>query len=306
MSVTLNMNNWKYPPEWTKQTGTILIFPKKESDWNCCFERVKKDFILFIKAIAKFQKVFLILEENIEIKIKNVEIIKNIKTNDTWARDSLALTIFQNNKKDFLNYQFNGWGKKFPSKLDNRISEQFFQENLIFSPFIIDGGAIETDGENLLITRSSILNRNRYQKFKKGVIEKSFAKYLGVSNIIWLKNSFLAGDDTDGHIDMLARFGENNEVFYSLDNIGDEIKSHLPNKMFIKLPHPIFKDTPATYLNFIFVNGGLLFPTYGIQEDKVAFKIFKKSFPNRRVIPIDSRTFIQQGGSLHCLTMQVF
>jgi len=300
------MNNWKYPPEWNPQKGTILIFPKKDSDWNCCFDEVKKDFIFFIKAIAEFQTVYLILEEYIEINIPNVEVIKNIKTDDTWARDSLALTIFKNGKRDFLNFQFNGWGNKYPAYFDNRISESFFQNNLIFNPFIIDGGAIETDGENLLVTKTSILNKNRHQLNRKYDIENSLKKNLGVSNIIWLENSFLAGDDTDGHIDMLARFGENSEVFYSLNNIGEEIKSYLPNKRFIKLPHPTFQDTPANYLNFIFVNGGLLFPTYGVKEDKQAFKIFQIHFPNRKIIPIDSRIFIQQGGSLHCLTMQIY
>jgi len=299
------MNNWKYPPEWNRQTGTILIFPKKDSDWNCCFDEVQRDFLFFIKAIAKFQTVYLILEENIDIQIPNVEIIQNIKTDDTWARDSLALTIIQDNgKKDFIDFQFNGWGNKFPAYFDNRISEHFFQDNLIFNPFIIDGGAIETDGDNLLVTRTSILNKNRYQFNRQEDIEVSLKKYLGVSNIIWLENSFLAGDDTDGHIDMLARFGENNEVFYSLDNIGDEIKLHLPNKTFVKLPHPTFKNTPATYLNFIFVNGGLLIPTYKVKEDEEALKIFQIYFPTRKIIPIDSRIFIQQGGSLHCLTMQ--
>ena len=308
----LNNNSYRYLPEWREQKGTILIFPKRGSDWNCCFDRAVKSFTHLIKAIAKYQKVYLILEEDITLDIPNVEIIKGVKTNDTWARDSLGLTVFHNEKRYILNYQFNGWGNKFDSSLDNKITENLFQKNLfqdsklINSPLIIEGGAVETDGKVLLVTETSILNINRGQKDSRKIIENSFRKYLGVSEIIWLKNSFLAGDDTDGHIDMLARFGENGEILYFLDEVGDEIMESLPNRKYIKFPTPSFEDFPTTYLNFIFVNGGILFPTYGVKEDMEAMEIFRTTFPKRDIIPIDSRTFIQQGGSLHCLTMQLY
>jgi len=300
-----------YPPEWNLQKGTVIIFPKKDSDWKCCFDEVSKHYLEFIKAIAKYQKVYLILEENIDIDIKNVEIIKNVKTDDTWARDSLGLTIFKNGEKYILNYQFNGWGGKFNSSLDNQITETLFLKNffkkskLINSSFIIEGGAIETDGKNLLVTETSILNRNRNQADSKDKIESSFKQYLGISKIVWLKNSYLAGDDTDGHIDMLARFGENGEILYFLDEVGDEIKRSLPNKKYIKLPTPKFCEYPATYLNFIFVNRAILIPIYNIPEDIEAYNIFVEIFPNRDIVKIDSSIFIQQGGSLHCLTMQL-
>lgn len=305
-------NSFFYPPEWEKQSGTILIFPKEESDWNCCFDEVKTKFIEFIEKIAKYQKVYLI--GNIELNTSNVETIKDIPIDDTWGRDSLPLTIFKNGEKYILNYQFNGWGGKFDATRDNQITyhlaqKGFFQKDRVINlPYIVEGGAIETNGEILLVTESSTLNINRGQDNKKSreEIEESFKKYLGVKRVIWLKESFLAGDDTDGHIDMLARFSDKDTILYSLEAIGDELKRELPEKRFFKLPSPKFGDAPATYLNFIFVKGAVLVPTYGVDEDREALEIFKDVFRDREIVSVDSSIFIQQGGSLHCLTMQLY
>lgn len=302
---------YKYAPEWETQNGTIAIFPKKDSDWGCCFDEVSKSFLDFLTKISKYQKVYLILEEKIEINIANIEIIKDIKTNDTWARDSLFLRVEKENKNYYINYQFNSWGGKFDFDFDNKISERLSEKgfieknNLINIPLIIEGGAIETNGETLLITESSTINSNRNQENSKLEVELSLKKYLGVSKIIWLNNSYLAGDDTDGHIDMLARFANKNTILYSLDNIGDELKLKLPNMKYIKLPNPNFSEFPATYLNFIFVNGAVIIPIYNLKSDSKALSIFKQVFQDREIISVDSRSFIKQGGSLHCLTMQI-
>ncbi len=309
------MKNYIYPPEWENQRGTILIYPQRDSDWGCCFDEVEERFAEFIITIAKYQKVYLISDEPIIIdeleNNENFENISGISSNDTWSRDSLALSVFKNGKPVFIKYQFNGWGGKFDASLDNQISEilkndNFYNGDLIIEPLYIEGGAIETNGEILLLTESSILNSNRGQENSRDEVEKSLINYLGAKKIVWLENSYLAGDDTDGHIDMLARFADSNTILYSLPEIGSEITQKLPNCTLIKVPHPNYDKFPATYLNFIFVNGAILLPIYGVETDEEAIRIFQDVFPDREIVPIDSTYFIRQGGSLHCLTMQLY
>jgi agmatine/peptidylarginine deiminase len=305
-------SSYSYPPEWVQQSGTILIFPKEDSDWGCCFRDVEEKFLSFIKAIAKYQKVYLISDR--EFHIDNVEVISGVETDDTWARDSLGLTIFKDKKRYLLNYQFNGWGGKFDATFDNQITKNlaehgFFDKSRVIElPYIVEGGAIETNGDTLLVTESSTLNSNRNQESSesRSEIEKSFKEYLGVERVIWLKESYLKGDDTDGHIDMLARFANRETILYSLDSVGNELKERLPEMRFVQLPSPSFGDFPATYLNFIFVNGAILVPVYGLDSDKEAIQIFRDTFPDRDIVEVDSSIFIQQGGSLHCLTMQLY
>ncbi len=305
-----------YPAEWQTQRGTIAIYPNRDSDWGCCFAEVEIRFKEFLKKMADFQPVFLISTEQINLNLISKYEIKNIsgiEINDTWGRDSLAISIFDNNgKAKFIKYQFNGWGGKFDASLDNKISAElaklgFYENNEMFvENLFIEGGAIETNGEILLLTESSILNENRFQENSRDEVELNLKKYLGAKEIIWLKNSFLAGDDTDGHIDMLARFSDKNTILYALPEVGEEISQKLPNMKLIKVPHANFGEFPATYLNFIFVNNAILLPIYGIETDDQAIEIFKTVFKDREIVPVDSRFFIQQGGSLHCLTMQIY
>lgn len=306
------LNSFVYPPEWEQQNSTILIFPQRGGDWDCCFDEVVESFINLISVIAKYQKVYVI--GDIKLNIDRVEVISQIPINDTWGRDSLPLNIFRDGTSYFLNYQFNGWGQKFDSYYDNLIThnlikQSFLKYNSVINlPYVVEGGAIETNGEVLLVTESSILNQNRGQDNieAKQKIEESFYKYFGVKQVVWLKNSFLENDDTDGHIDMLARFVDKNTIFYSLDSVGRELKNKLPNMRYIQLPSPTLRNYPATYLNFIFVNGAVLIPIYGVIEDQKAISIFKNFFLKREVVSIDSSLFIKQGGSLHCLTMQIY
>lgn len=299
-----------YPPEWHKQRGTIFIVPQPHHDWGCCFDEVVESFRYFVSVVSKYQKVYLIGDLGGEY-----EEIENIPTDDTWTRDTLPLTIFdKNGNRYFLNYQFNGWGGKFDFSNDNLITQRlsnigfFPKERIINLPYIVEGGAVETNGDILLVTKSSILNRNRNQNSEESrrEIENSFYQYLGVEKVVWIDNSYLEGDDTDGHIDMLARFGDRKTILYSLDEVGNELKEKLADFQYIQLPNPKFGEFPATYLNFIFVNGAVLIPTYGVAEDREAIEIFRKIFPDRKVEPINSSIFIRQGGSLHCLTMQLY
>jgi agmatine/peptidylarginine deiminase len=302
-------------PEWSEQKGTILIFPKEDSDWNCCYDEVVRSFINFLNEIRKRQKLYLITH-NIEYSKyrigddHNIEFFE-IETNDTWGRDSLGV----DSGTAIIDFQFDGWGGKFDASLDNQITENlkakdFYSQNITTSNLTIEGGAIETDGEVLLLTDSAVAERN--SEVPKEELQKELLNLLNLKRAVWLKDSYLQGDDTDGHIDMLVRFADKEKIlYYQKSGLEKELKEAFPDRELIPVPTPDKREfngevLPLTYLNFIFVNGAVLLPIYGVKQDSEAIELFQKTFLDRDIIPIDSSIFIRQGGSLHCLSMQVY
>jgi len=302
-------------PEWSKQRGTILVFPREDSDWNCCYDEVINSFINFLNAIRREQKVFLITH-NIGYSLykigddQNIEFFE-IETNDTWGRDSLGI----DNGTQIVDFQFDGWGGKFDASLDNQITQnlkakEFYKKDIVTTKLTIEGGAIETDGETLLLTDTAVADRN--PDVSKDELEERLLKLLNLKRAVWLKDSYLDGDDTDGHIDMLVRFANKKQIlYYQKDKLENELKEAFPDRELIAVPTPDKREfnsdvLPQTYLNFIFVNGAILLPIYGVKQDSEAIELFQRLFSDRKVIPIDSTIFIRQGGSLHCLSMQVY
>ena len=278
-----------------------------------------------------------ILDKKTENKL---QIIQNINFNDTWARDSLGLILKTDDKKLVLDFNFNAWGGKFDAELDNKITENLFKKNIYSELYnqdlnylklenFVEGGALETNGELLIATTKSIINQNRFSENKKSEIEEIFKKYFSINEILWLENGDLPNDDTDSHIDLLVRFANKKDILYTdyrtFDKNIDEEIYHSLKKMekelidfnnskdnfynLIPVPTPVYKYQdefyPASYLNFIFVNNAIILPIYGTKTDDLAVEIFHKAFPDREIITQDSTTFIRQGGSFHCLTMQL-
>jgi agmatine/peptidylarginine deiminase len=301
-------------PEWSRQKGTILIFPREDSDWSCCYDEVVISFVNFINAIRKEQKVYLVTH-NIEYsryKIgddHNIEFFE-IETNDTWGRDSIGI----DSGTAIVDFQFDGWGGKFDASLDNQITKSLkakgFYNQTIKTNLTIEGGAIETDGEVLLLTDSAVADRN--PQVPKEKLEKELLTLLNLKRAVWLKDSYLEGDDTDGHIDILVRFADKNKIlYYKKSEMEKELKEAFPDRELIAVPTPEKREfngetLPQTYLNFIFVNGAVLLPIYGVKQDSEAIELFQKLFADRKIVPVDSSIFIRQGGSLHCLSMQVY
>jgi agmatine deiminase len=346
-------NQIKISPEWKTQKSTILIIPHKETDWKCCFDEVLQNYLELIINILKYQNITLLthssINKNYMKKLKlidknsknSIKIFENIEFNDTWARDSLGLVLkTEDHNYAILDFQFNGWGGKFNATLDNQITEFLYQNNsyqdilnrkIEYIKFnnIIEGGALETNGEVLIITKKSILNENRDSLDKQAETEEIFKKYLGIQEILWLESGDLINDDTDSHIDLLVRFANKREILYSdyrtfntqidkdvyfsLKNMEKELKAwnkkHSNFYKLIRVPTPIYHQNneyfPASYLNFIFVNNAIIMPVYDLATDINALVIFKKVFKYRTILQQDSRVFISQGGSFHCLTMQI-
>ncbi len=329
----------QFPAEWEPQSFIQFTFPHQESDWGYMYNEVAQCFARIIETVAQFEPVL--------VGCKNVNETASlftsatsfpihfvvVESNDTWARDHGAITIMQNGKPTLLDFTFNGWGQKFESKLDNQITLSLVAKGVFGQTkheqvnFVLEGGAVESDGLGTLLTTSEcLLSPMRNPHLSKSEIEDYLKAKLGLHRILWLDHGYLAGDDTDSHIDTLARFCSPDIIAYvKCNDPGDEHfealeKMEVQLKTFTKadgkayelvpLPWPEAcfdskgQRLPATYANFLIVNGAVLVPTYNVAQDQEALEVIQKCFPDRKVVGVDCRPLIEQHGSLHCITMQ--
>jgi agmatine deiminase len=326
------------PPEWHKQRAVLMAFPHKNTDWADNLKSALSPFIRIAQAIAYKEPVYIICDNKEEISnlfcyTTNMSFIE-IPTNDTWIRDYGYISIIENNEVKLLDFVFDGWGGKFEANLDNSVNKILHKKGYMGTTplesidFVLEGGSIDSNGKNVLLTTSKCLcNPNRNGGLSKQEVEKRLKEYLGVKKILWLDYGYLAGDDTDSHIDTLARFvssdtivyveckDKEDEHYFELNEMKKELEKlrDIDNNPFnlipLPLPSPKFDKNnnrlPATYANFLITNHALIYPTYSVPEDKITHNIFKKLFPNKEIIPIECSRLIEQGGSLHCSTMQV-
>ena len=329
-----------FPAEWHPQSGVMITWPHADTDWFDILEEVTACYVAFSKEILKREKLLIVCPEEDEVvkhftaeEQKNL-LISELKSNDTWSRDHGAISVFVNGKPTLFDFGFNGWGLKFAANYDNQITQRLFQQEE-FNPevlyeskinFIFEGGSIESDGEGTLLTTSQcLLAPNRNQPMTQGEIEEYLKKTLGADRVLWLNHGYLAGDDTDSHIDTLARFcdrhtiayvkcdDETDEHFDELKRMEEELTSFKTSegKPYRLIPLPmadaVYYDgyrLPATYANFLIINGAVLMPTYASAKDETAKAQLQQAFPNHEIIGIDCRPLIKQHGSLHCVTMQ--
>jgi len=324
------------PAEWTKQKFVQLVFPHEKTDWNEYLEDALITFVNIAKIISNYQKCLIVAKDIEYVKElfsnKNNLIFIKMSSNDTWSRDFGALTVQENNQFTILDFEFNAWGKKFPYNLDNKITKQLKNTQLFKTykyksiPFVLEGGSIESNGEGVLLTTSKcLLEKNRNANFTQHEIEQKLITYLGVKKTLWLNSGYLEGDDTDSHIDTLARFVNSDTIVYqSCDDKTDihyeelkymekelltftnlnGVKFNLIALPWIKPKYYLNERLPATYANFLIINNAVLVPTYNDENDRKAIEIFKNLFPRRDIIGVDCQVLLRQHGSLHCITMQ--
>lgn len=328
-----------FPAEWAPQQFVQLTWPHADTDWAYMLEEVQECFKNIAREIAKRQQLLIVAPdiEDVrrqiagEVNMANVHLVE-LPSNDTWARDHGGITIFEDAKPIILDFQFNGWGLKFASDKDNLITERLYRGGHLFGElrncrnFVFEGGSIESDGEGTLLTTSEcLLSPNRNATMTREDIEKYLLETLGAKQMLWLDHGYLAGDDTDSHIDTLARLCPNNTILYvkcedesdehyeALHRMEEQLKTFRtlngePYRL-IALPMacPAYEDDeriPATYANYLVINGAVLVPTYGTDLDSVALEQVGKAFPEREIVGIDCQALIRQHGSLHCVTMQ--
>ncbi len=309
-------------PEWEKHAFIQLVFPHKKTDWSCCLDEAIETFTEIAYAIAQYEKVLICYQDKntiLHLKHKNF-IFRKIQNNDTWARDFGAISVKKNNQINLLDFKFNGWGLKFPANLDNQLSRKLFNIYKSYN-FVLEGGSIDTNGKTLLTTSQCLLETNRNYPLSKDEIEEFLKKELFVEKIIWLNHGFLEGDDTDSHIDTLARFVNEDTIVYckcedkndihhkELSFMENELKQTSFNIIPLPLPEPKIWDNhrlPATYANFLIINDAVLLPVYEDKNDKYIYDMFCEIFPDREIIPINANTLIKQHGSIHCITKEYF
>ncbi len=331
-----------FPAEWSEQDGVMVTWPDKGTDWAGLLDDAEQVFIAIASEIVKREKLIIVCRDKVRVgnnfseeQKKSIRIVE-LPYNDTWARDHGPLSILNNGHPTVLDFGFNGWGDKYNACLDNQISVGLFRKGL-FSPetgyidcndFILEGGSIETDGQGTILTTSAcLLNPNRNPWYSKSDIEDKLQELLGVNRFLWLDYGHLEGDDTDSHIDTLARFCDEKTIAYvqcsnqedahfeELSRMEVQLKTfkdqngHPYHLIPLPMVSPLFNEEGqrmgATYANFLIINGAVLVPVYGVQEDVEAIKIIEGIFPGREVVGINCLPLIRQNGSLHCITMQI-
>ena len=308
--------------EWEHQSMVQLTWPHEGTDWATILDEITAVYEEMAREIRKREPLL---------------IVDSIPHNDTWARDHGFITIeetsFDQKSKALvlLDFCFNGWGEKFEATLDNQINKRLYEQGLVKGiyedhlDFVLEGGSIESDGKGTVFTTECCLMApHRNQPLTKEEIEDRLKEWLGAERIVWLQHGSLIGDDTDGHIDTLVRICPNDTLLYtgSDDDHPDlaEMERELqklrtldgkPYRLLkLPLPRPIYDDgdrLPATYANYLVLNGAILVPTYNQPDlDEEAMRIVGQAFPDREIVGIDCRAVIKQHGSLHCCTMQYY
>lgn len=316
--------------EFEEQSFTQIIFPPKESDWSEYLQEAEENFTNIINAIIKYQKCLVVCDDLSRVQNRfepnaNLFFVECV-TNDSWARDCSVLSVKEENEITLLDFTFTGWGSKFEAKKDNAMSKAIakcYSKELKTVDIILEGGGVESDGEGIILTTAEcMLNPNRNKHLNKEETNAILKAEFGASEILYLNHGYLTGDDTDSHVDTLARIISKDAIMYiKCDDTQDEhykelklmekeleaiSKEHDFKLIPLPMSSAVYYDEerlPATYANFLFVNGAVLVPVYGVKEDEEALNIFRETFPEREIVAIDCSVLIRQHGSLHCVTM---
>jgi len=344
---TYNNNNAtdvRLPAEWERTGGVLLAWPHAETDWAPMLDRVQNCYLELIKAITRHAEAIVITPDMPSIASRLI--VSDIDfdrlfwviqpTNDTWTRDyGPIVTTSGPDSWQINDFKFNGWGLKFAADRDNLVTSGLYRTNTFIGQycnrlgFVLEGGSIDSDGcGTLMTTTRCLMSPNRNGDLDRDSIEKKLKAYLGVNRILWLGHGTLDGDDTDSHIDTLARFVANDTIVYvgtddKNDSHFDELARMREDLLAFRtvdgqpyhlielpLPDPIYDEDgnrlPATYANFLILNDAVLMPIYGQErKDRLAAQILKIAFPNHTIETVDCRALIEQHGSLHCATMQL-
>lgn len=330
---------FSFPAEWHKHKATWLSYPHNENSWPGKIETIYPSYNLFIKELAQVEQVHInILDENqkawaenelkkISCNMSNV-FFHSFKTNDAWIRDHGPAFVLNGKEKAIVNWNYNAWGGKYPAELDNLIPEQIADclDLSSFEPGIVmEGGSVDFNGVgDLLTTEACLLNENRNPELSREEIEDKLREFYGVENILWLKDG-IDGDDTDGHVDDLTRFVNEDTVVTMVepdknDDNYEVLKENLDllskmrlnngkqvNVVELVMPARVEYDEqrlPASYANFYIANDKVIMPLYKCDQDEKAFLTLESVFKDRKIVGIDSTDIIWGLGSFHCLSQQ--
>ena len=332
----------RFPAEWEPQSAILIAWPNADTDWAERLGEVEEAYIALVAAITRFQPVVIcVADDDVEsyaqarlssnrIDMARVRFV-TVAYDDTWLRDSGPITLRDGDGFRLLDFRFTGWGVKFEASRDDLLVERLsgmgiFSKNARQSiDFALEGGAIDTDGAGTLLTTWQCLHE-RHPDASREALTAKLAGWLHQDRVLWLDHGYLEGDDTDAHVDTLARFAAPDAiVFQACDDPGDSHFAELqamaaelaalrtvdgrPYRLFpLPWPQPILDEgrrLAASYANFLIVNGAVLMPAYGDPADAQAAVVMQQAFPDREIVQVPCRPLIWQNGSLHCLTMQL-
>ena len=329
--------------EWQRQEAVLIAWPFAQSDWQPWLESIQKTYVELTSAIAESATPVILCQDETHrqaiIEQLGPELSSKARLipcpyNDTWCRDYGPIGMGDHTGlRSLVSFQFTGWGDKYEAGADNQVNETLNTQGVWNVPvssinFDLEGGAIETDGQGtLLTTEACLLAGNRNESMNKNDVEAALKKHLGVERVIWLTEGFLIGDDTDSHVDNLVRFADPDTLVYACcDNPDDphyeplkameaEVKSltKADGEKYRCLPLMIPEEIrdengtrlPASYVNFLILNGTVIVPTFKSAHDEPALQQLQKAFPQHRLIAVDGRQLIKQYGGPHCATMQL-
>lgn len=333
----------RLPAEWEPQRSVLIAWPHPDTDWNYMLGQAEECYRNLAAAILPHARL-IVVGPDPELPRRHLSALPQdrityvqMPTNDTWTRDYGAITLVDDNgRKTVCDFKFNGWGLKFASDRDNLVTRAMYTDGLLEGSyenrlgFVLEGGSIESDGEGTLLTTSQcLLSPNRNGDLNRGQITDRLCQWLGCDHVLWLDHGALQGDDTDSHIDTLARLAPNNTIVYVSttpdDPQYDELEAMAAqlakfrtrdgepyNLVQLPLPEAIYDEDdaefrlPATYANYLVINDAVLLPTYGqTMPDHLATMIMQSVYPDKQIVTVDCRALIRQHGSLHCATMQL-
>ncbi|MGB7511529.1 MAG: agmatine deiminase family protein [Pelodictyon phaeoclathratiforme] len=333
------------PPEWAFHKATWLSWPHRLETWPGKFEPIPAVFVQIASWLSSSEEVHInVLDEAMELQVlalfRSADhpqlqmdrlFFHQIPTNDAWCRDHGPNFVFRQregrSEKIILNWEYNAWGEKYTSyEADNAVPEKIasLQHLPLVSPaMVLEGGSIDVNGRGLLLTSEAcLLNPNRNPALSREQIEQELHHYLGVEKVLWLGDG-IVGDDTDGHVDDMARFVNERTVVIAVEDDPSDVnyealqENYTRLKSFtdpgghpltvVKLPMPsplTFEGfrLPASYANFYIANTVVLVPTYRCPQDQKAIDILQEFFPDRRVVGIDCSDLVWGLGAIHCIT----
>ena len=335
-------NTVRFPAEWEPQAAILIAWPNAETDWAERLAEVEETYIALVAAIVRFQRVVICVADDdvetyAEMRLRSNRIdmdrvrFVTVAYDDTWLRDSGPISLRDGNGFRLLDFRFTGWGGKFDASDDDRLVERLTAQDVFTTQdrqtidFALEGGAIETDGEGTLLTTWQCLHERHPDASREELTDK-LSGWLKQDRVLWLDHGALEGDDTDAHIDTLARFAASDAIVFQacddetdshyadLKAMADEIaalrtRDGKPYRLFpLPWAQPVIDEDrrlAASYANFLIVNGAVLMPAYGDAADDAAAAVLAQAFPNREIVQVPCRPLIWQNGSLHCITMQL-
>ena len=334
----------RFPAEWESQSAVLIAWPHDQTDWAERLGDVEDTYVALVMAITRFQPVLIcVADEDLQIYAEarlrsnrvDMDRVHFVEAayNDTWLRDSGPITLrHADGRFRLLDFRFTGWGGKFEANLDDLLVGVLNGANVFNAAreveshdFALEGGAIDTDGAGTLLTTWKCLHERHPQRSRES-LSADLAQWLQQQRVLWLDHGYLEGDDTDAHIDTLARFASVDSIVYqACDDASDSHHAELtamgnelaalrtadgrPYQLFpLPWAQPILDEgrrLAASYANFLIINGAVLMPAYGDPADDAARDVLARAFPDREIVQVPCRSLIWQNGSLHCITMQL-